>query len=615
MDLESEGSALESVEENEVNLEKSPHDDENGTKNNGSFANEIDYEFGGHGHSDANTSTSDQLGSTVEAVGEEVTHRRGKVHAEDSSPASKGSGLKKWRRIRREIVKDPNVSVESKTLKRGLPDPANLSNSQPLAHDIKQSSEDSVISSNIDNNVGLIDASTILGSGSDSDFRYVLGAAFAIGTDSENSEDRSNKCSSATSTPKFRHDMSPVSGLAQEKRRVKNMSSKNLASSTQRVQLGRERTEISKKPKGEKIKMEKENSHSSPSLRSSNFNQGVFEANENGKHDRRSIIYDKIDSGEVQTDEKSHGEVQAGYCNETEDHLQGNLPANLSSDVIEEKGVNNHYSEVGDPLMECMRNLQSVQEALEEEIKKFGEIRNEPLSSDYDSIKSSNVMADITALDPGLRESCLSGQSDAEGTKPTYSSSLELQILILTQKANVLESKLNELQGMLALRDSRIHELATVLGSHELPTEESGSTVNLLAEKFKLESELEGFFRQKIEAEIEYLIITKMMQNFKVAEAYQHRVLEELETSSKRQAQVLNKLGIAESKAAMLKNKADELGNYCSDILGVEETITVQKRLYKVTLCFLVQFMLLVMVFRFFVSQLLPTSGVVVIPT
>lgn len=230
-------------------------------------------------------------------------------------------------------------------------------------------------------------------------------------------------------------------------------------------------------------------------------------------------------------------------------------------------------------------------------------------------MKISCATADMTALDPRLRESYISDQSAAVGTEPTYSNPLELVVLTLTQDVNVLERKLSDLQGILVLKDTRINELETSLkGSHELPEEESGSAVRLSAEKFRVESELESFFRQKIETEIECLVIAEMTQNFKVWEPVQHNVLEELKTSSKRKAQVLNKLEIAESKAAALKNKADELGNYYGDVLGIEETFTMQRRICKVTLCFFVQFMLLIMVFWFFVSQLLPSS-VVVIPT
>ena len=247
------------------------------------------------------------------------------------------------------------------------------------------------------------------------------------------------------------------------------------------------------------------------------------------------------------------------------------------------------------------------------EVQKFKEIEIEVVSPDDDSAKCSSASAGIAAIDLGLHKSSLSGQSGAEEVKQIATSSLELQVLSLTQNVNILESKLEGLQGMLALKDSRIAELESALSSGKSPKEESASTVGFSEEKCKeVECELESLFKQKIEAEVEYLAITKVMQNLKAGASFELTLLEEQEKLSENQAQVLNEVVEAENKASVLKKKAEELEKYCDASLVVEESFVLQKRVCKVTFCLFVQFMLLVLFFWLFVSQLSFNSEVVV---
>ncbi|KAG5048877.1 hypothetical protein GLYMA_04G113700v4 [Glycine max] len=550
MDLGSE-----SVEENEVN-----HD---GNGNGGSYDDEK-IGLGLEGNSDVNG--SDQKGTVGEV---EVGSAEG---VNSKGTPTKGFGLKKWKRIRRNVVKDPNSSVDSgKVLKRGLSGNANLSESQPFLRDVKEKNEGS---SNMFGNVVFSDGNVIHGSSSDS--RYALGSGFVVGTDSENSEDQSSKSSTAASEPKLR----------QEKSRSKNVNSKHLANSAQRVQPGKGRTEGSKKPGGGgRVKIEKENSFSSleSDSRSSNFKQGVFSVTSNGKHTSRPNVYDGVNSGEAHTNEHFTEGVEAGYGNENvvEDEylLQENLGTNLSWDVTEEKSVNNQSSAVEDPIIESVSCLQAVQEALQEELQKFREIGIEAISPDDDSAKCSSVSAGTT-IDLGLNKSSQSGQSGAEEIRQTASSSSDPQVLSLTQNINILESKLEDLQGVLALKDSRIAELEASLSSVKISREESASTIDLSEKKCEgVESELEGLFKLRIEAEVEYLAISKVMQNMKGGAGIQQTLLEEQEKLSENQAQILDKVVDAESKASVLKNKTEELEKYCGDSVVVEESFVLQRRL------------------------------------
>ncbi|XP_050246071.1 WPP domain-interacting protein 1-like [Quercus robur] len=597
MDLESESSVLESVEDNEVTREIMPHDDDNEINNNGSCPNEIDKLVSGENSSANNTLVIDTEGKYFESEQPvDSPPLDAKSPGGGSPPTTKGYGLKKWRRIRREFAKDVSPSIDTgKILKRGLSGAANPTKAQHIPIEIKQNSEGSVGSANVFRTHGFATH------GSTSDSRFAAGAAFAAGTDSENSEDRSSKSSTAASVPKMKYDLPAVLGHPREKNRMKNISGKSSGNSPQKSQQGKGRIEGSKKARGERVKIEKENSHSSmeSDSRSSNFVfvQGVTS---NGKQSGRSMNYDGENSDEALPSERQFNqEIQ-----------QDDLAAHSSWEAKEEKSENHRSFTDQDAFVESIFSLQSVQEALEKEVQNFREIGNIPTSPTDVSNKGSSIPADFTITDPENYIPNSSNQLGSEKTRQTALTSLEAQVLSLTKNVKLFESKLEEARSMLEAKDSRITELEATINNSKSPREESGSTQE---EKCReTQTELEGLFKQKIEAEVEYLAISKTIQKMKVAASDQFTIIEEQKTLAGEQAQVLNKLGEAESKATMLQKQAVALEECCGDIVGAEEVLKMQGRMYKVTSCFFVQLILLVTMFWLFVLQFSPRSGVVV---
>ncbi|XP_054796972.1 WPP domain-interacting protein 1 isoform X2 [Prosopis cineraria] len=592
MDLESECSI--SAEENEVGQNKSPHDGENGAESNLSCPD---------------GDSTDQKGKLAGLDGEEPQRLSGTNLSESSHPTTKGYGLKKWRRIKRDVVKDQNTYLDSsKLLKRGLSGVANSTKAQPFPHDIQQNSEGSIGSSNVLKNVGFTYGLAVRGSSSDS--KYAVGSAFAVGTDSENSEDRSSKSSTAASAPHR---------YAKENSQSRNIGSNVFANSTQKVQHGKGQIESSKKHRGERVKARKQNSHSSTDSdsRSSNVNRNAFTVTSNGKHWEESVIYHEGNSGDAHTNEHFPDEVHVGYCKENvvedEGLFQGNLATKFSWDLKEEKSDSKQPSMVGDPLVESILSLQSVQEALAEEVQKLREIGHEHLSPGDESIKCATAAAEFGSVDPKFHESWFSGQSEVEGIKQTASSFLEHRLMMsLTENVNNLELKLEETQRILAAKNSRIAELETSLRNDKPPSIESSTLVHLPEEYREADFDLDELFRQKIESEVECLLITKMMHDLKVEADFHLKQLEELEALSRKQAQFLPKLVEAESKASVLKNQSEELENHHGGTLEVLESFMMQKRVYKVTFYFWVQFLLLILAFWFFTSQLAPNAKAVV---
>jgi len=161
-----------------------------------------------------------------------------------------------------------------------------------------------------------------------------------------------------------------------------------------------------------------------------------------------------------------------------------------------------------------------------------------------------------------------------------------------------LENKLYRLKCELEQREGRI-----LILEYDLATkEESTSTIG---EKCKeLESELESLFLQKVEAEVKYLTIKKMMKSLKVASTF----TEKQETMSGNEVQNPNKLEVAGSEDSIRKNRTDESGKYRGEVLGAEETFMIQGRLCNLTYCFLLQIMLLILILWLIVSNSEPNS-------
>ena len=247
------------------------------------------------------------------------------------------------------------------------------------------------------------------------------------------------------------------------------------------------------------------------------------------------------------------------------------------------------------------------------EVQKLGEIGKEPTSLHDDSANINSVHVGFTFGDEEILETSSSDQLASEKIRKSTSGSLETQVFNLAHKVKYLESKLEEARAILQAKESRISELETSVNSSRSQKEESGSTAELQQDKYReMEFDLEGLFQQKMEAEIEFLTLTRAVQKLRASVGNQITLFEEQTSLAGEQAQMLNKFGEVESKAAMLKKQADALEKYCADALGTEEVLKMQRRVCKVTSFFFTQLVFLVLVLWFVVSQLSPHSGVVV---
>lgn len=299
--------------------------------------------------------------------------------------------------------------------------------------------------------------------------------------------------------------------------------------------------------------------------------------------------------------------VQTGYnsiqrVGELDDLSQPDLVRG-SWEVNGEKVEIHRSSTDIDPLVESIFTLQSAQEALEREVQNIREIGEISL---YDSSTlGSNLPSKFASVAKNIDEASSSDLLHTGEITQNFSHSPEKQVTRLKQNVDLLERKIEEANALVKANDAKVIELEYAQKSNESPKEEIGSTIESQNEKYReMDAELEGVFKQKIEAEVEYLAISRTIPKVRVAAADQVAM---------GQPQIFNELRGAENKSENVKTQqAEKLKTYYADIVETDQVLKLQMRIFKITCCFFVQSMLLFLVFVLFLLQLSPHyAGVV----
>ncbi|KAK9691538.1 hypothetical protein RND81_09G202800 [Saponaria officinalis] len=395
------------------------------------------------------------------------------------APATKGRGLKKWRRLRREVSKDPSANLDcTKVLKRGS---ANIL-------DVKRPNDGSVSSTNAFV-TSPRHADLFSNPAQSSDYKLALGTTFSAGAD--DSEDRSSKSSTGASVPKYRHDVAkPAAYHQREKHRVKNVS-RHSNNSGQRVQLGKGhgQTDASKKPRGESVNEDKENSLSSMESDSRSYSTMFLRGSSSVNSDRiqsgRSANYDEEDADDQQTSEvQSSKELQDGHSKNGD--VSPDCSAELSCTANIGKSKDHQVSRDCEPLLNSILMLQSAQEALEREVHMFKEIGKGVNSLCDNSGKATSVSSYTMFV----------GSEDCADR--SYVQTLEMQ--------------LDEAQVRLKEKDTKAIELEKTIqtmNTESSPQADEKNTIEIQRNLWKeMETELESVFKLKVETEVQYVAMT-----------------------------------------------------------------------------------------------------------
>lgn len=234
------------------------------------------------------------------------------------------------------------------------------------------------------------------------------------------------------------------------------------------------------------------------------------------------------------------------------------------------------------------------------EIKKLGEIGK-------DEIPSSSIINDAepSSFVYDNLETHKSSSSFQMGSGKAASTSFEATFLGLTGKVKFLENKLEETIAILKSKESRVAELESSISTSKSPKEDEARD-----EKVKeLEEEFERFFRQRLEAEIEYLAIVRAIENLQCG-----TIIDGQKLLADEQVEMMNRLREAESKATVLKRRAEGLEKYCGDVLETEEVLATRGEVFKASSCAFVQLLLLILVLWLFALQM-PSPAGLVVPT
>ncbi|CAL9098107.1 unnamed protein product [Musa textilis] len=395
--------------------------------------------------------------------------------------------------------------------------------------------------------------------------------------------DHSSKSSTAASAPRLQHE---VIGFLRDRSRARNIGGKGPGHDIQKrgQWAKRGKTDAGKKIREDQVKNETENFYSSieSDVMSSNTAFLLMDSMaSNGQQSEKSVNYDAVQSDDAQPSEevrsrfyKDNGGVGA--------LLREDLETNQSGEKNYNKSENIHPGSDLDPFSESIVSLQATKEALENEIRTFGEIGKVMIFDD--------------------------ANGQYEETEGISSPTVEANFVDLNRKIEQLECKLGEALTSVKAKESKVLELKAILSRTGWPNKDIDSTnISFLQEKCKeMETELENLLVKKIEAEIEYLVLTITAQSWKVLAEDHIASLEQQRPLSEDKPKATHKVKYAENEAVMFREVTEQLEE---DLSETKDVLRLQGRVFKYSVCCFVQMVILCIAFELFLVHLLPSSS------
>ncbi|EAZ31052.1 hypothetical protein OsJ_15139 [Oryza sativa Japonica Group] len=304
---------------------------------------------------------------------------------------------------------------------------------------------------------------------------------------------------------------------------------------------------------------------------------GAGGAVSNNRHQIMSMSYDGDQSEDRQSEE-----VQSAY----KSHGGGVLRGYFNLDRSEEQNEENEWSWIpqdGDPLAESMSSLQTTQEALENEMQKLSDLSKE-------------LGADNFSSDNRANNAFVSPDED--------------DVLETNQKMSHLEQKLEEASNTIREKNSVLSQLQELIdGMHIATPAERAFDID------QLETDLDRQLQEKIEAEIQSLVMLKARQSWQVRTEDQLALKEHKLSSSggdngdgdcdsdNARMMMMVKLRETESKIVKLKEQVEKLEVHERELFGTTQVLRMQSRTLKICLFGLLQLVLLFLSLKAFFAQ------------
>ncbi|XP_062193921.1 WPP domain-interacting protein 2-like [Phragmites australis] len=410
-------------------------------------------------------------------------------------------------------------------------------------------------------------------------------AGFSVGAggaDSDNSDDRASKSSTAASAP--RHDFS-FGGFGRERDRAR-FRAPGGAAHCKNIRTARVRGASARAAAAAAAASPVEVENSLSSVESNLLSSSAAHARRSSAGITSNGVHKVLFPDDHHSDEEPPSEevryTTGGFYKENGSVVgrlvMGNCDSDANNHIFDEAGVgkfeNGGIHSGLDPYAESIVLLQSAQEALENEIQKFVEIREE------------------------TDESSTIHHSETEWSSSPHP---DEPVEELSEKLKFLESKLEEATLLINKKDSRILELDA-----RNPTQQR-ETVTCNSNVLSLQSDIEQLLLEKMEAEIQCFILTRVWQAWEpltkdnvalyeaqISEASEHKHLE-------------TKLRHTENRAMMLEEMVDKLEAQCKELSETSEVLKLQAKASRASLFCSIQLVMLCIAMGTLLVRFLPS--------
>ncbi|KAL5201163.1 hypothetical protein ABZP36_035517 [Zizania latifolia] len=540
-------------------------------------------------------SGANSTNSAAESVAESPAPASPPSHP--AAAVTKGRGLRRWRRIPREHHDEG--SPPGPVVATGADeDAAQLHKRRfPLAAGAPKGKQDAVAAEE-ESPVASVESSFVppeappspVQTKLDPDLGFLIASAgFSVGAggaDSDNSDDRTSKSSTnATATRALpRHDFSFGGGFGRERDRPRSRAP-GAGAHGKTIRAARARGASARTSTATVSTVEAENSRSSveSNLRSSgaaHARQSSAGISSNGVH---KVLYDDAEHSDGEPPSEEVRSASGGFYKENGSAVgrlvQGNSDSDADDHAFDEgsigKGENGDLHPGLDPYVKSIALLQSAEEALENEIQKFVEIR---------------------------QETCENSTNNSEtewGSSCHFDDSAEE----LSEKLKLLESKMEEASVVINDNDSRRVELDAL--NHKQPYK----PVLCNSELLSLQSDMDQLFVEKMEAETQCFILARASQAWKPLTEDQVALLHSQKSLPEDHKQLEAKLRHTENRAMMLEEMVKKLETQCKDLARTSEILKLQARASRASLFCSIQFILLCIAIGTFLVRLWSSSS------
>eukprot|EP01018_Ginkgo_biloba_P025363 Gb_07397 [translate_table: standard] len=274
-----------------------------------------------------------------------------------------------------------------------------------------------------------------------------------------------------------------------------------------------------------------------------------------------------------------------------------------------------------DCLVQALTQLQTAQDAFQKEVQQIKDLGNGIQASWMTNSEYSTNFATHTEI-KNLHEFVGPDVYNAAhlGEKGEMNwSSWESQLNKLNQKLKLTEEELEAARQKISAEELNVQELkvlcadqAVKLKEIEMPRDRTASAFQSLEEKCQeMETELEEQYKEKMQAEIEFVILTEEAENGIALVENEASILQEQKGLVIEQLQTALKLKDAQGRALALKNQIKELESVCGSLLETEEVLTLHNKVCGFSLWSFIQFILLCFSILFMFAQFPNTPDLV----